>query len=90
MLGHSTMLLLPDTMPGVLGELLELPWSAGEQTGGADYVSALGGGQIACMYVCDCVCVCVCVCSLCMCVCVCVCVLSMHVCDLDLTSLTLP
>jgi len=71
MLGHSTMLLLPDTMPGVLGELLELPWSAGEQTGGADYVSALGGGQIACEYVCVCV-LCVCVCA-CVCVCVCVC-----------------
>ena len=71
MLGHSTMLLLPDTMPGVLGELLELPWSAGEQTGGADYVSALGGGQIAGEYVCVCV-LCVCVCA-CVCVCVCVC-----------------
>jgi len=42
-------------MPGVLRE----------QAGGADCVSALGGGQV----VCECVCVCVCV-YVCVCVCV--------------------
>ena len=35
-----------------------------ERAGGVDCVSVLGGGQIACEYVCvcDCVCVCACVC----------------------------